>query len=43
MISIMEEYLGIRAKVNSGDREDAQQYYRSKYMFNDNVSGENKN
>jgi hypothetical protein len=43
MIAIMEECLGIRSKVNSGDREDAQQYYRSKYMFNDNVSGENKN
>jgi hypothetical protein len=43
MITIMEECLGIRSKVNPGDREDAQQYYRSKYMFNDNVSGENKN
>ena len=43
MITIMEECLGIRSKVNESDREDAQQYYRSKYMFNDNVTGENKN
>ena len=43
MITIMEECLGIRSKVNERDREDAQQYYRSKYMFNDNVKGENKN
>ena len=43
MITIMEECLGIRSKVNERDREDAQQYYRSKYMFNDNVTGENKN
>jgi len=43
MTAIMEECLGIRSKVNEGDREDAQQYYRSKYMFNDNVIGENKN
>lgn len=43
MITIMEECLGIRSKVNERDREDAQQYYRSKYMFNDNVVGKNKN
>jgi hypothetical protein len=43
MITIMEEYLGIRSEVNSEDREDAQEYYRSKYMFNDNIIEENKN
>jgi hypothetical protein len=43
MISLMEEYIGIMSEVNSGDKEDAQNYYRTKYMFNDNIINESKN
>ena len=43
MIRIMEEYIGNKSEVNQEDKEDAQEYYRTRYMFNDNVMGENKN
>ena len=43
IISLMEEYIGIMSEVNSGDKEDAQNYYRTKYMFNDNIINESKN
>jgi len=43
MISLMEEYIGIKSEVNSEDKEDSQNYYRTKYMFNDNIINESKN
>ena len=43
MINLMEEYIGIKSEVNSEDKEDAQNYYRTKYMFNDNIINESKN
>ena len=43
MIRIMEEFIGNKSVVNQEDKEDAQEYYRTRYMFNDNVIGENKN
>jgi hypothetical protein len=43
MIRIMEECIGNESEVNQEDKEDAQEYYRTRYMFNDNVMGENKN
>jgi hypothetical protein len=43
MISLMEEYIGIKSEVNSADKEDSQNYYRTKYMFNDNIINESKN
>ena len=43
MIRIMEEFIGNKSEVNQEDKEDAQEYYRTRYMFNDNVIGENKN
>jgi hypothetical protein len=43
MINLMEEYLGIKSEVDSDDKEDSQNYYRTKYMFNDNIINESKN
>lgn len=44
MINIIEDQFKIKSDgVDLNDREDAQEYYRSKYMFNDNIIKENKN
>lgn len=44
MINIIEDHFKIKSDgVDPNDREDAQEYYRSKYMFNDNIIEENKN
>ena len=43
MIRIMEEYIGNKSEMDLGDKEDAQEYYRTRYMFNDNIIGESKN
>jgi hypothetical protein len=43
MIRLMEQYIGIKSEVDSEDKEDAQEYYRTRYMFNDNIIGESKN
>lgn len=43
MINIMEDHFKVKSDVNMNDREDAQQYYRTRYMFNDNIIEESKN
>ena len=43
MISVFEDYIDIKSEVDTEDREDAEKYYRTRYMFNDNVISENKN
>lgn len=43
MISVFEDYIDIKSEVDTEDREDAEKYYRNRYMFNDNVISENKN
>jgi hypothetical protein len=44
MVSIVSEYIDINpGKETLEDREDAEEYYKNKFMFNDNVIGENRN
>jgi hypothetical protein len=44
MVSIVTQYLDIfPGKETLEDREDAEEYYKNKFMFNDNVIGENRN
>ena len=44
MVSIVAEYIDINpGKETLEDREDAEEYYKNKFMFNDNVIGENRN
>jgi hypothetical protein len=44
MVSIVAEYIDILpGKETLGDREDAEEYYKNKFMFNDNVIRENRN
>jgi hypothetical protein len=44
MVSIVSEYIDINpGKKTLEDREDAEEYYKNKFMFNDNVIGENRN
>jgi hypothetical protein len=44
MINIIEDQFKIKSDgVDPNDREDAQEYYRNKYMFNDNIIEKNKN
>jgi len=44
MVSIVTQYLSILpGKKTLGDREDAEEYYKNKFMFNDNVIVENRN
>jgi len=44
MVSIVAEYIDINpGKKTLEDREDAEEYYKNKFMFNDNVIGENRN
>jgi hypothetical protein len=44
MVSIVSEYININpGKETLEDREDAEEYYKNKFMFNDNVIGENRN
>jgi hypothetical protein len=44
MVSIVAEYIDILpGKETLEDREDAEEYYKNKFMFNDNVIRENRN
>ncbi len=44
MVSVVTKYLDILpGKETLEDREDAEEYYKNKFMFNDNVIGENRN
>jgi len=44
MVSIVSGYIGIDAgREILEDREDAEDYYKNKFMFNDNIIGENRN